>query len=82
MSVTSVQLWDAIYRLGADDLTADNIPPTFIAKLIAFKTAALDAAGLPQLTSYGVRCFTALESGQGVVPELHSMAATEEQQRQ
>jgi hypothetical protein len=80
MSVTSVQLWDAIYRLGADDLTAD-IPPTVIAKLIEFKMVEVNAVGLPQLTPYGAKCFNVIESGDGVVPELNDMAAMEDQAR-
>ena len=81
MPATSEQLWDAIYHLGVEDLTADNIPPDVIAKLIDFKMVTLDTAGLPQLTPYGEKCFTVLESGEGVVPELNDMAALEDQQR-
>jgi hypothetical protein len=82
MTVTSVQIWDAIYHLGSDDLTSDNIPPAVIAKLIEFKMVEVNALGLPQLAPYGAKCFTVLESGQGVVPELNEMAAMEDQHRQ
>jgi hypothetical protein len=37
MPATSEQLWDAIYRIGTEDGTADKIQPTVIAKLIGFK---------------------------------------------
>ena len=77
MTVTSEQLWDAIYHLGSDDLTSDNIPPAVIAKLVEFKMATLVTAGPPQLTPYGSKCFTVIESGDGVVPELNEMAAME-----
>ena len=81
MLATSVQLWDAIYHLGAGDLTADNIQPAVVAKLIEFKMVELNAVGLPQLTPYGAKCFTVLETGSGAVPELNDMAAVEDQQR-
>jgi hypothetical protein len=81
MPATSVQLWDAIYRLGAGDLPADDIPPAVIAKLIEFKMVELNAVGLPRLTSYGAKCFTILVSGNGMVPELRDMAAMENQRR-
>ena len=77
MSVTSVQIWDAIYRLGADDLTTDDIPLAVVAKLVEFKMVELSDTDLPQLTLYGKKCFTVLESGDGVVPELNEMAAME-----
>ncbi len=77
MLAKSEQLWDAIYRLGANDLTADNIPPDVTAKLIEFNMATVDTAGQPQLTPYGAKCFTVLETGNGVVPELNDMAAME-----
>ena len=77
MPATSEQLWDAIYYLVAEDLTADNILPAVIAKLIEFKMVELSATGLPQLTPYGTKCFTVMESGDGVVPELNDMAAME-----
>ena len=80
--LTSEQLSDAIYYLGAEDLIADKIPPAVIAKLIEFKMVELSATGLPQLTTYGAKCFIVIESGDGVVPELNDMAAMEEQQRQ
>ena len=40
--------------------------------------ATLDTAGLPRLTEYGAKCFTVIESGDGVVPELNDMAALED----
>jgi hypothetical protein len=79
--VTSVQLWDAIYRLGADDLLAEDIGFEVIAKLIEFKMVQLNAVDLPQLTPYGATCFTVLMTGSGEVPELKDMAAIENQQR-
>jgi hypothetical protein len=82
MPPTSEQLWDAIYHLGAEDLSADKIPPAVIAKLIELKMATLDSAGLPQLTPYGEKCYVVLESGDGIVPELNDMAAMEDQQQQ
>jgi hypothetical protein len=82
MPATSEQLWDAIYHLGAEDLTAGNIPRAVIAKLIEFKMVELSATGLPQLTPYGEKCHIVMESGDGVVPELNDMAAMEDQQRQ
>jgi hypothetical protein len=36
---TSEQLWDAIYRIGSEDGTADKIQPAVIAKLIELKMA-------------------------------------------
>lgn len=53
MPATSEQLWDAIYRIGIEDVTADKIQPVVIAKRIEFKMAELSAIGLPQLTAYG-----------------------------
>jgi hypothetical protein len=82
MQPTSVQLWDAIYHLGADDLAADNIPPAVIDKLIEFKMVEMSATSLPQLTPYGEKCYIEMESGDDVVPELNDMAAMEDQQRQ
>jgi hypothetical protein len=79
MTATSVQLWDAIYHLGSVDLISDNILTAVIAKLIKFKMAALDTAGPPQLTPYDLKCFTVIESGDGVVPELKDLAATEDE---
>jgi hypothetical protein len=80
MPPTSEQLWDAIYRIGSEDGTADKILPTAIAKLIEFKMAALSATGIPQLTAYGAKCFTVIESGDGIVHELKDMAAVEYEQ--
>jgi hypothetical protein len=80
MPATTEQLWDAIYRLGADDLDSDSIPPEVIAKLIEFKMAELSATGLPQLTPYGEKCFVIMESGDGEVPELNDRATMEDQQ--
>jgi hypothetical protein len=77
MPVTSVQIWDAIYRLGANDLAADDIPPAVVAKLVEFRMVELSDTDLPQLTPYGEKCFTVLESGDGLVPELNEMAAME-----
>jgi hypothetical protein len=42
----------------------------------------LSAIGLPQLTPYGEKCYVAMESGDGVVPELNDLAAMEAQQQQ
>jgi hypothetical protein len=77
MPATSEQLWDAIYRLGSEDGTADKIQPAVIAKLIEFKIAEFGATGLPQLTPYGKKCYVIMESGDGEVPELDDMAAME-----
>ena len=82
MPATSEQLWDAIDRIYNEDGTADKIQPAVIAKLIEFKMVELSAAGLPQLTAYGEKCYVIMESGDGVVPELNDMAAMEDQQRQ
>ena len=82
MPATSEQLWDAIYRIGTEDGTADNIQPAVIAKLIEFKMVELNFTGLPQLTPYGEKCFVIMESGNGVVPELNDMAAMEAPQQQ
>jgi hypothetical protein len=79
---TSEQFRDAIYRTGSEDGTADKIQPAVIAKLIEFKMLELNATGLPQLSPYGEKSFTVMESGDRVVPELNDMAAMEEQQRQ
>jgi hypothetical protein len=79
MPATSEQLWDAIYRIGTEDGTADKIQPAVIAKLIEFKMVELSATGLPQLTPYGEKCFVIMESGDGEVPELNDMAAMEDQ---
>ena len=81
MAATSVQLWDAIYHLGAEDLAADNIPPAVVTMLVEFKMATVNTTGLPQLTPYGAKCFTVIETGEGVVPELNDIAATEDRQR-
>lgn len=70
MQATSEQLWDAIHRIGSEDLTADNIPRAVIAKLIEFKMVELSAAGLLKLTTYGEKCFTVMESGDGRVTEF------------
>ena len=79
MSTNSEQLWDAIYRIGSEDGTADKILPGVIAKLIEFKIVELSPTGLPQLTPYGEKCYVVMESGDGVVPELNDMAAVEGQ---
>ena len=79
MPATSEQLWDAIDRIYNEDGTAATIAPAVIAKLIEFKMVELGATGLPQLTPYGEKCFTVMESGNGVVPELNDMAAMESQ---
>jgi hypothetical protein len=81
MTTKSEQLWDAIYRIGSEDGTADKMPPGVIAKLIEFNMVELGATGLPQLTAYGEKCFTVMESGGGVVPELNDIAAMEYQHR-
>ena len=79
MPATSEQLWDAIYRIGTEDGTADKIQPAVIAKLIEFKMVELSATGLPHLTPYGEKCFVIMESGDGEVPELNDLAAMEGQ---
>lgn len=79
MPATSEQRWDAINRICNEDGTADKFQPSVIAKLIEFKMAQLGANGLPQLTSYGEKCYVVLESGDAVVPELNEMAAMEAQ---
>ena len=80
MPAKSEQLWDAIYHLGAEDLTADNIPPDVIAKLIEFKMVTLDKAGLPQLTDYGHKCYTIFESGDNSPTEIDDLTFVEFQQ--
>jgi hypothetical protein len=67
MSTNSEQLWDAIYRIGSEDGTADKIVPGVIAKLIEFKMVELNAVEMPQLTAYGEKCYVVMESGDGVV---------------
>ena len=56
--------------------------PAVVAKTIEFKMVQLGAAGLPELTSDGEKCFVILESGDGQVPEFSDMAAIEDQQSQ
>jgi hypothetical protein len=78
MPATSEQLWDAIYRLGTADDPITDLSSEAVAKLVEFKIVQLSASGLPQLTPYGEKCFTIMESGDGVVPELNDMAAMED----
>jgi hypothetical protein len=47
MSTNSEQLWDAIYRIGSEDSTADKVLPAVIAMLIEFKMVELVAASPP-----------------------------------
>ena len=81
MPATSEQLWDAITRIYNEDGTADRIAPAVIARLIEFKMVELNAAGLPQLTPYGDKCFLVLESGDDTTSEIDDLAAMEDQQR-
>ena len=78
---TSERLWDALFRIGSEDRTADKIQPAVIAKLMEFRMATLSATGLPLLTVYGEKCYVSMESGHGVVPELNDLASMEDQQR-
>ena len=80
MPASSEQLWDAIDRIYNEDGSAGKIPPAVIAKLIEFKIVELNSIGLPQLTPYRGKCFTVMESGDGVVSELNDMAAMEFEQ--
>jgi hypothetical protein len=82
MPATSEQLWDAIYRIGSEDGTADKIQPAVITKLIDFKMVELSVTGLPQLTPHGEKCFVIMESGDGEVPKLNDLAGMEAQQQQ
>ena len=70
MQFSTEDLYGALYRIGSEDGTADKIAPTVVAKLIELKIVKLGAAGLPQLTSYGEKCFAVMESGDGEIPEL------------
>ena len=79
MSVTAAQCWDAIFRLGADDLASNDIPDDIVAKLSEFNITSVAADGIPHLTPYGKSCFDVLISGQGSVPELTALAELEEQ---
>jgi hypothetical protein len=78
MPVTAEHCWDAIYRIGADDLESDNIPMDIVTRLIAFKMVILGSDGIPHFTDYGEKCFAVLFSGEGSVLELNNLAAMEE----
>ena len=80
MAATAEQICDALYRIGTEDGTADRTLPSVIAKLIEFKMVTLDSTGLPQLTPYGEKCFTVIESGDGEIWEIDDLAALEDQQ--
>ncbi len=51
MPIPSKQRWDAIDRIYNEGGAADKIALAAFAKLIEFKMAMLNAAGLPQLTA-------------------------------
>jgi hypothetical protein len=74
MPIAVEQLWGAIHAIGGEDGTADNIAPKVVNKLIDLKFVKRDAAGLPMLTRYGWKAYTAMESGDDAdeIPELHT----------
>jgi hypothetical protein len=65
-------LWGGIQAIGAEDGTADQLPPAVIAKLIELRFVTLSATGIPWLTEAGERAYVASKSGDGEVPELDS----------
>jgi hypothetical protein len=74
MVASAERHWDAIYRLGTDDVV-DELSADVIAKLIEFKMAEISDDGSPRLTPYVDKCFLVMTSDDGVVPELNDIAA-------
>ena len=63
--VESGQLWAALYDLG----TKAKADPDAVMGLIELGIAGVGTDG-PELTEYGQKCFTIMESGEGEIPEL------------
>jgi hypothetical protein len=63
MQPTREQLWDALCRIGSEDVTADKVLPEVIGELIEFKMVEPCAAGVLHLTPYGEKCFVVMEMG-------------------
>ena len=59
------QLWNGVGVIGGDE--GEPIAPEVIAELVRLKIVRL-ADDKPELTDYGWRLFTILESGDGDVP--------------
>jgi hypothetical protein len=68
--LTSEDLWNGVQSIGAEDGTADQLPPAVIAKLIELSFVTLSAMGLPWLAAKGERAYVVSESGDGEVPEI------------
>jgi hypothetical protein len=61
-------LYNALYRIGADD-DGQRIQPNILDQLVAFKMVDI-VGGTPQLTDYGDKCFVVIESGDGLITEF------------
>jgi hypothetical protein len=68
--LTSEDLWGGVQFIGAEDGTAEQLPPAVIAKLIELGFVTLSAMGLPWLIEKRERAYVVSESGDGEAAEL------------